>query len=100
MRLYSWKRFLERNIPVGQQNVGGPSGGGSSNVMPEGPNYGRQKLKNTIGSQHTDVIFSEIDNKLYTYEDYQEIYTNYLKSGGKPLFGFSKENLYKILSEM
>lgn len=100
MRLYNWKRFLERNTPVGQQGTGGPSGGGTSNVMPEGPNYGNQKLGNTISSNHTDVIFSEIDNKIYTYDDYQQLYSDYLKSGGKPLHGFTEENLSIILSQM
>lgn len=64
-----------------------------------GPNYPEQDVTNTtIGSKHTEVIYSEIDSKIYTYDDYQNLYQDYLKSGGSPLFGFSQENLNTVLT--
>lgn len=64
-----------------------------------GPNYPEQDNTNsTIGSRHTDILYSPISSKLYTYDDYQDIYQNYLKLGGKPLNGFTEENLTTILT--
>jgi len=95
----SWKQFNERNIPIGDQTVGGASGGTTAPVGPMGPNYGSIKLRNsTISTDDTEVIYSDIDSRIYTYDDYQEIYQDYLKKGGKPLQGFNQENLTKILT--
>lgn len=63
-----------------------------------GPAYGKQEIPNTINKSHTNVILSDIDNKFYTEDDYQYLYNEYLKKGGKPLTGFSKENLELILT--
>lgn len=99
MKIKSWKQFNERNIPIGTQTVGGTSGGTTAPVGPMGPNYGTVKLRNsTISTDDTEVIYSEIDSKIYTYDDYQEIYQDYLKRGGKPLHGFNVENLTTILT--
>lgn len=95
----SWKKFNERNTPIGDQSVGGASGGTTAPVGPMGPNYGSIKLRNsTITSYDTEVIYSEIDSKIYTYNDYQDLYQDYLKMGGKPLHGFNLENINRILT--
>jgi hypothetical protein len=95
----SWKQFNERNVPIGDQTVGGASGGTTAPVGPMGPNYGSIKLRNsTISTDDTEVIYSEIDSRIYTYDDYQQIYQDYLKKGGKPLHGFTQENLIKVLT--
>lgn len=58
---------------------------GTELVMPVGPAYGDVSLKNkTINTKHTDVVYSTLDNKFYTINDYQELYNQYLKKGGKP----------------
>jgi hypothetical protein len=94
----SWKQFNERNIPIADQTVGGASGGTTAPVGPMGPNYGSIKLRNsTISQDDTDVIYSEITSNLYTYNDYQQLYQDYLKNGGKPLHGFTQENLETVL---
>lgn len=72
---------------------------GTELVGPIGPNYGDTKLKNkTINTGDTGLIFSEITDEIYTQDDYQVIYNEYLKKGGKPLMGFTKENLELVLS--
>lgn len=64
-----------------------------------GPGYGETKLKNkTVNKSHTNVIYCELDNKFYTEDEWNELHNNYLKSGGKPLNGFSLENIEKIIS--
>jgi hypothetical protein len=45
----------------------------------------------------TDVIFSDLFGKAVTYDDYQNLYNDYLKKGGTPLQGFNLENLDKVL---
>jgi len=64
-----------------------------------GPGIGSQKLSNTITTNDTEVIASDITGEMYTYDDYNELYADYLKKGKKPLEGgFNKENLEIILS--
>lgn len=83
------KKFKEFNESISGREL----------VGPVGPNYGNTKLKNkTLNIGDTSVIFSEITDKMYTYDDYQNLYQDYLKSGGTPLHGFDKENLEKVLS--
>lgn len=99
MKIKNWKKFNETNIPIGTQTVGGASGGTTAPVGPMGPNYGSTKLRNTtLNTSNTEVIYSEITSRLYTYDDYMEIYGDYLKRGGKPLQGFNQENLTKVLT--
>jgi hypothetical protein len=38
-----------------------------------------------------------INNTIYTLDDYNQLYQDYLKAGGGPLNGFTKENLDKII---
>ncbi len=72
---------------------------GTELVGPVGPGYGETRIQNkTIDSHDTNVIYSDIDCNFYTIDEYNELYNNYLKSGGKPLYGFSKENIDIILS--
>lgn len=63
-----------------------------------GPNYGDEKLPNTITSKDTTTIYCDIDDKFYTQDDYNQIYNNYLKKGGSPLFGFNLKNLQLIIN--
>lgn len=76
---------------------------GTELVGPIGPAYGDVKIHNkTINTKHTDVVYSEIDNKFYTIDDYQELYNRYLKKGGKPFnkgnSNFSEQNINTILA--
>ena len=71
---------------------------GTELVGPVGPAYGETRLQNkTISSHHTTVFSSDIDNKFYTEDEFNELYNEYLKRGGKPLSGFNKENLEEML---
>lgn len=63
-----------------------------------GPAYGDTESPNTIDSHDTKVIYSQMDGKFYTEDDYNDLYQDYLKKGGKPLQGFSIENIETILS--
>jgi len=72
---------------------------GTELVGPMGPAYGETRTQNkTISPHQTNVISSDIDGKFYTEDEYNSLYHEYLKSGGKPLSGFSKENIEEMLN--
>lgn len=73
---------------------------GTELVGPIGPAYGETRLQNkTINFHNTNVILSEIDNRFYTIDEYNNAYGDYLKKGGTPLpDGFNRENLDTILT--
>ena len=87
MIIFNWKQF---NEAISGQEL----------VMPIGPAYGRGNNDKMIGPSPAETIYSEITSKIYTHDDYQDVYQEYLKQGGTPLHGFTKENLDKILSEL
>ena len=68
-------------------------------VGPVGPAYGETRLQNkTINSHNTNVILCDIDNKIYTIDEFNDAYQQYLGKGGQPLpDGFNSENLQKIV---
>jgi hypothetical protein len=73
---------------------------GTELIGPMGPGYGETGLQNkTVTSHDTNVIFCDLDSKFYTIDDYNNIYSAYLKNGGKPLDGFSLENIIEILKK-
>lgn len=72
---------------------------GTELVGPIGPGYGDTSLPNkTISSSDTSVIYSDIDGHIYTMDEYNQIYNDYLKKGGNPLQGFTLDNINTILS--
>lgn len=85
----SFKQFIKEEIS------------GTELVGPVGPAYGETRLQNkTVDFHDTNVILSNIDNKFYTIDEYNELYNQYLKSGGKPLNGgFNRENLEILISQ-
>ena len=71
---------------------------GTEMVGQVGPAYGETRLQNkTVTSHDTNVIYCDLDSKFYTIDDYNNIYQDYLKRGGKPLDGFSLDNIIEIL---
>ncbi len=71
---------------------------GTELVGPVGPAFGETRLQNkTVDFHDTNVILSGIDNKFYTIDEYNDVYNQYLSKGGKPLDGFSRENLQIVL---
>ena len=71
---------------------------GTELVGPIGPAYGETKtLNKTISAFDTDVIYSELGGRIYTIDEYNQMYQDYLKSGGSPLNGYNKENLEKVI---
>ena len=72
---------------------------GTELIGPVGPGYGETRLQNkTVNKHDTNIIICDIDNSFYTIDDYNNIYSDYLKIGGKPLpDGFNKENLEKVV---
>lgn len=71
---------------------------GTELVGPMGPGYGDTGLQNkTLDANDTAVIYCELDGNFYTYDDYNNLYGEYLKTGAKPLSGFSKKNIETIL---
>lgn len=84
MKIKNYKSFLE-------------SISGTELVGHMGPNYGEEDNSpmNKLGT--TDVIRSDIFGITVLYDDYQDLYIDYLKKGGTPLQGFNLENLDKVL---
>lgn len=62
-----------------------------------GPGYPRQKTPGTIQMSDTSVIFLDLEERMYSFHEYQQLYYDYLKTGGMPLEGFNKQNLLKVL---
>ena len=63
-----------------------------------GSGFGTTELgNNTISSGETSVLYSDLDGNFYTMDEYNQLYQDYLKSGGGPLNGFNKENLEKMI---
>lgn len=66
---------------------------GTEMIGSMGPNYGENIGPKTITSADTDVIYSEALDKLFSKDEYDDLYQQYLAKGGKPLHGFNKNNL-------
>jgi hypothetical protein len=73
---------------------------GTTDTMPIGVVYGRTELPVTMTSRDTEVLYSDLNSEFYTQDDYEQLYQDYLKIGGKPLDGFNKENLEIVLSHL
>lgn len=65
-----------------------------------GPNYGDPVSPNTLAKQDTDVLYSELTQSFYTKDEFDELYSQYLSKGGKPLHGFNKQNLDIICAKL
>jgi hypothetical protein len=50
-----------------------------------------------LSSGETSVLYSDLDGNFYTMDEYNQLYQDYLKSGGGPLSGFNKENLEEMI---
>jgi hypothetical protein len=86
MRIKKFNQFLE-------------SISGTELVGHMGPNYGEWVSPNTISSSDTNLIYSELDDKFYNEDEYNELYNNYLKKSGVPLQGgFCKKNIDEIIT--
>jgi hypothetical protein len=73
---------------------------GTELVGPMGPNYGPTNLPTKPNAKDTDVVYSDNYGKLVTYDQYQEMYQDYLKKGGDPIHGFNLKNLEIVLSKL
>jgi hypothetical protein len=76
---------------------------GTELVGPVGPAYGETGIQNkTISKNDTSVLYSDVDNKFYTQDEFYELYNEYLKLGGIPFKGqaypsFDLINLNKLI---
>jgi len=70
---------------------------GTYDISPLGPNMPRQELRLPAGTLQDQVVWLDGYDKFYTRYDFEELYNEYLKVGGRPLFEFSKQNLQIIL---
>ena len=84
MKIKNYKSFLE-------------SISGTELVGHMEPNYGEEDNSPMKKLGTTDVIRSDIFGIMVLYDDYQNLYMDYLKKGGTPLQGFNLENLDKVL---
>ena len=87
MKIKGYKQFLEAIS-------------GTELVGHMGPNYGEEENSPMKKLGMTDVIYSDIFARIVTYDEYQDLYFNYLKKGGTPLQGFNLENLDKVLDSI
>jgi hypothetical protein len=51
---------------------------------PMGPAHETGLQNKTINNSDTNVIYSELGNRIYTEDEYVQLYGDYLKSGGSP----------------
>jgi hypothetical protein len=70
---------------------------GTEMIGSMGPNYGQPVSPNTLTNQDVSMVMSDTDGEMYTQEDFNSLYTQYLAKGGEPLQGFNKQNLNKII---
>jgi hypothetical protein len=62
-----------------------------------GPGSPRQELAVTLSSSDTNTLMG-FDGNFYTYDDYQSLYNDYMKSGGREnLSEFTESNLNLVL---
>ena len=87
-KIKKYNKFVDENVGygiVGQVGVG----------------YGETGLQNkTVNSHDTNMIFCDIDNRFWNITDYNDSYEKYLgtpEGVGKPLDGFSEDNIIAIL---
>lgn len=73
---------------------------GTEMIGSMGPNYGQAIGPKTITSGDTETVYSELKDKIFSKDEYDELYHKYLAKGGKPLHGFNKENLEAVLHFM
>lgn len=71
---------------------------GTELVGPIGPNYGEESNDRPVKAGMTDIIYCEILGRPIVYDEYQDMYGEYLKLGGSPLNGFNKDNLCKVVN--
>ena len=71
---------------------------GTEMIGSMGPNYGENIGPKTITSADTDVVYSEMLDKIFSKDEYDNLYQEYLTKGGKPLHGFTKQNLDLVLN--
>jgi len=74
---------------------------GTEVISPFGPAYGRPNFPFTGSKKDTKLsngrrrkTNNDLTDDIYTIDDYNQIYQDYLKCGGKPLpDGYSEENI-------
>ncbi len=86
-KILNWKKF---NEAISGTELIGNLGPGSPNVPIDNLNI-------------IDIIYLDDIDSFYTYDDYIELYNNYLKSGGSAsditlASGFTKRNIKKLLN--
>ena len=50
-----------------------------------GPGLPRPEYRNTISSGDTEVLFDDATDRIYSRDEYDNMYKDYLTNGGKPL---------------
>jgi hypothetical protein len=73
---------------------------GTEMIGSMGPNFGQPILGTPPAITDVTLIRSEVDGKMYTREEYDEVYKKYIAGGGEPLSGYTTANLDRILSEI
>ena len=90
------KTFQQFNEEISGTELAG-AGFGTLMIGGGGDGIGGINKDDTSSDISQDVIFSELDSKIYTIDEYNNLYGDYLKMGGSPLNGFTKENIDIIL---
>ncbi len=80
-----WKEFNEVN---GNEWPGG------------GPGWPDTVYPNTLDDSDTNIKLCEVDDVMYTQDDYQDMYMEYLKLGEAPLHGFTSANLNTVVIKL
>jgi hypothetical protein len=72
---------------------------GTEMIGSMGPNYGTPVLRPGVDMGDVTLMHCSVDGKMYTKEEYDELYKQYIARGGKPLDGVNKSNLDLIVGD-
>lgn len=73
---------------------------GTEMIGPVGPVYGRPILRPGLDAGDVTMLQCDVDGKMYTKEDYDNLHRLYVAAGNEPLDGFSKANLDMMAAEL
>ncbi len=79
----NWKEFNEAS--------------GTEEMISLGPASHRTQQQVTMDKGDTEMVYTEITDRIYSFDEYSQLYNDYLKVGGRPLFGFNRTNLDEVL---
>lgn len=70
---------------------------GTEELISLGPASNRTQQQITLDRGDTEMVYTELTDKVYSFDEYEQLYNDFLKVGGRPLFGFNRTNLDEVI---